>query len=317
MKINSLLAMLVLCTSLFAQNETETTNEEALFAQMIQRADSIEKSLIYQTGLIKLGDFAQLKVPEGFKYLDARQSRLVLEDLWGNPEDATILGMLFPDYGGPLKDSSYAFAITFDDMGYVKDDDAAETDYDELLKEMQSDENETNKARQEMGYGSIHMVGWASKPFYDNKQKVLHWAKELHFGESDGNTLNYDVRVLGRKGVLSLNAIADMNNLNLVKKDVPAVLQMAAFTDGNRYEDYNDNTDKIAAYTVGGLVAGKLLAKAGFFAIILKSWKLILLALVGVGAGIKKFFFGKKETPTEEMAANEADEEIGKVNQER
>ncbi len=315
MKFNALLAMLVWSSSLFAQNAPESLSEDALFAQMMQRADSINQSLIYQTGLIKLEDFATINVPEGFKYLDARQSRLVLEDLWGNPEDATVLGMLFPEYGGPLKDSSYAFAITFDDMGYVKDNDAADMDYEELLKDMLADEKEINKARQEMGYGSIHMVGWAQKPFYDNKQKVLHWAKELQFQDNETNTLNYDVRVLGRRGVLSLNAIAEMDNLDLVKKDVPNVLQMAAFTEGNRYEDYNDNTDKVAAYTVGGLVAGKLLAKAGFFTVILKFWKLILLGLVGAGAGIKKFFFGKKETPTEELAAAEEADEIGKVNE--
>ncbi|MEI9946724.1 MAG: DUF2167 domain-containing protein [Chitinophagaceae bacterium] len=57
-------------------------------------------------------------------------------------------------------------------------------------------------------------------------------------------------------------------------------MAIAEFTDGNRYADFNDNTDKVAAYTVGGLVAGKILLKIGFFA---KFWKLILLAIAGIG----------------------------------
>ncbi|MEI9946725.1 MAG: DUF2167 domain-containing protein [Chitinophagaceae bacterium] len=62
------------------------------------------------------------------------------------------------------------------------------------------------------------MVGWAQPPFYDSKNKVLHWAKELQFGGEDLNTLNYDVRFLGRKGILSLNAVATIDQLPKVKK---------------------------------------------------------------------------------------------------
>ena len=31
------------------------------------------------------------------------------------------------------------------------------------------------------------------------EKKVLHWAKEIKFGETDGTTLNYNVRILGQK----------------------------------------------------------------------------------------------------------------------
>jgi len=299
-----------------ATSETDTAKVEELVNRLM-KSDSINKTLKYETGLVKILDIATLNIPAGFKFLDAKQSRLVLEDIWGNPEDKTVLGMIFPEYGGPLSDSSYAFAITWDEMGYVKDDDAKDMDYAALLKDLQSDEKEMNAERIKMGYEPIHMVGWAQKPYYDGEKKVLHWAKELNFGESETNTLNYDVRVLGRKGVLSLNAIAAIDQLPLVAQDIPQVLAMAEFTEGNKYSDFNSSTDNIAAYTVGGLVAGKVLAKAGFFAMLLKGWKFILIGLIAVWGALKKFVFGKKETPSEELVSDGGSEdEIGKVNKE-
>ena len=59
-----------------------------------------------------------------------------------------------------------------------------------------------NIERKKLGYSTLNLVGWASKPYYDGKNKVLHWAKELKVEGDEGNTLNYDVRVLGRKFLL-------------------------------------------------------------------------------------------------------------------
>lgn len=266
-------------------------------------SDSVINAMKYQQGIITLkGDFAKLNVPSGFKFLNAEQSQYILHDIWGNPERPDVLGMIFPEDGTPYTDSSYVFVISFDDMGYVKDDDAKDTDYDELLKQMQDDEAEENKQRVAAGYSSIHMAGWAQKPYYDDKRKVLHWAKDLVFSDADGvHTLNYDVRVLGRKGVLSLNAIASMSELPMVKANIDKILNMASYTEGNAYADFDDNTDKIAAYTIGGLVAGKVLAKVGLWAVILKFWKLIAGGIVAAYWGIRKWLTGRNK-PEEALA---------------
>ena len=255
--------------------------------------DSVEKSMNYQTGSISLdGGFAKLNIPEGFKFLNAAQSNYVITELWGNPPRKDVLGMLFPADGGPFVEKSYAFIISFDPMGYVKDGDADDINYDDMMKEMQKEEVEENKTRAQQGYEPIHIVGWATKPFYDKNNKVLHWAKNLKFGNGQGNTLNYDVRILGRKGVLSMNAVATMEELELVKKDIDKVLKIPAFTEGNMYKDFDSNIDNVAAWTVGGLVAGKVLLKVGFFA---KFWKIIMIGVVAIGAGIKKLL-GKKSS---------------------
>jgi uncharacterized membrane-anchored protein len=70
---------------------------------------------------------------------------------------------------------------------------------------------------------------------------------------------------------------------------------MVSFNSGNKYSDFDSKTDNVAAWTIGGLIAGKVLAKVGFFAIILKFLKFILLGLAAIGGAIVKFFKGKKK----------------------
>jgi len=289
-----LVAAFAFASASFAKGEKDSL---ALAMEMQEKfIDSVESAMKYQTGAIALeGGFAKLNIPEGFKFLNAAQSQYVITDLWGNPPRKDVLGMLFPADGGPFAQKSYAFIISFDPMGFVKDEDADDINYDDMLKEMQKDEAEANKERAQQGYEPIHIVGWATKPFYDKNNKVLHWAKNLKFGGEEGNTLNYDVRILGRKGILSMNAVATMDELDMVKKDIDKVLKIPAFTEGNMYKDFDSKTDNVAAWTIGGLVAGKVLAKVGFFALLVKGWKFILIGLVAIGAGVKKFL-GRKNS---------------------
>ena len=291
-------ALIVFLTFLLASGVSRANKDDSTVAKMIQQIqlmDSINKAMKYQTGVVKMSNgIAQLNVPAGFKYLNAEQSKYVLTDLWGNPARTDILGMLFPESGGPFADSSYAFVISYEDLGYVKDEDADKIDYDEMLKSMQKEEIEVNVERKKNGYPPIHIVGWAQKPYYDKTNKVLHWAKELKFGDSPDRTLNYEIRILGRKGVLSMNAVASMSELGLVKRDIDKVLHIAAFTEGNKYSNYDSKIDKVAAWTIGGLVAGKILAKVGLFAFFAKFFKLILVGLAGIGGAIAKFFKRKK-----------------------
>ena len=260
--------------------------------------EQIEKSLTYETGSITLGEnLAVMQVPAGYRYLSAKQSQYVLSQLWGNPPDSSTLGMLFPENKDPFSDNAYAIEISYSEEGYINDDDAADLDYGDLLKEMQTDTRDANPARAQEGYPTVELMGWASPPFYDAKNHKLHWAKELKFQDTESNTLNYNIRILGRKGFLVLNVIGDMSVLPAVKKNIGPVLAAVDFTEGNRYSDFNPDIDQVAAYGVGGLIAGKVLAKVGFFALILKFWKVIIGVVMAAYYYIRKKFL-KNETAT-------------------
>lgn len=290
-------------TFLFAQDaETTTTEEEfelteEMIAEYQAAMDSIEQSFTYDRGKIILSkngtDYATLIVPDGYKYLDAEQTEYVLTELWGNPSSGLGMGMLFPEDMSPVsQDLTFGVEIDYADEGYIEDDEAANLDYDDLLSEMQSDAAEINQARIEQGYEPVELVGWAAPPFYDAASKKLHWAKELKFGEDEVNTLNYNIRILGRQGYINLNAIGDIDVLPVFEQDVDAILASVDFVEGQTYADFNPDVDRVAAYGIGGLIAGKVLAKAGFFALLAKFWKLILLGIAGAFMAIKRMLFG-------------------------
>ncbi len=282
---------------LSAQDSLELEEVEAL-ALYTDFMDSINAILTYETGTITLHNgLAMIEVPPGFKYLNASQSEMVLTDLWGNPpseEGYGSLGMLFLEDETPFSDESYAINITYTEDGYVDDADAKDIDFNELLEIMIEDTKESSEYRSSIGYETVELLGWAEEPFYDQTSKKLHWAKELSFGESEEHTLNYNIRVLGRRGYLELNAISGMSQLGAVQSAIEPILASVQFNEGNRYADFVPGADKMAAYGIGALIAGKMLAKAGILAKIgifaLKFWKVGLLALVGLGAGIRKYF---------------------------
>ena len=272
----------------------------AEFLDFLVEADSLNNLLNYQQGDIPIGsDLALLKIPENFKYLNPAETDKILVDAWGNPPRET-LGMILPDSVNPYGYDGWGVIITYQEEGYVDDEDAQEIDYDELLTDMQADIKKANKQRISQGYGAYELIGWAEPPHYDSNEHKLYWALDLKFDEDlDQNTLNYNVRILGRRGILVLNAVSTMDQLDDVRNSMGDVMALVEFKEGNRYADFNPGVDKVAAYGIGALIAGKVAAKAGFFKalgiFLLKGWKIIAIALVAIGAFLKKVFLGDKK----------------------
>ena len=252
----------------------------------VAEAQKFVESLDYKTGTVFLDTSGvKLNVSKSFYFLASEHAKRVIIEAWGNPPTSgeNVLGMILPSDKTPA-DETWGAIIRFVEDGYVSDEDAAKIDYTDLLKGMQESVTQASAERAKEGFESIRLVGWASPPYYDKDTHKLHWAKEVEFGGAQPHTLNYDIRALGRKGVLSINFVAGMNDLSVIKKDViPAVLAMPEFTSGFRYEEYVPGVDKIAAYGIGGLIAGKVLSKVGLLAIALvflkKGWIVIVLAL--------------------------------------
>ena len=279
----------------------------ALSAQKFQETpqnltpEQMEARLHYQTGQVKLrGGLATLELPPEFRYLDPRETDLVIR-AWGNPPNNETLGMIVPAGAGVFRPETWAVVITYDEDGFVKDDDAATVNYDDLLGKMQRALRGENDERRRQGYPEIELVGWAEPPRYDSAAHKLYWAKDLRFGTEAVHTLNYNIRVLGRRGVLVLNAVASMNHLAAVRRDMTKVIAFVDFAEGNRYADFVPATDKVAEYGIAALIAGSIAAKAGFFKLLLAGIlalkKLIVVALVAIAAFFRRLFGKKKEAP--------------------
>ena len=272
-----MLSALLAAFSVTAQEQEQITAEEFL------------ASLNFQKGTITLpGGFADLTLPEGFHYLSPEDTERVLVTAWGNPPGNETLGMLITGPEDILAEDSWAAVIAYEEDGYVPDEDADSVDYAEMLADMQASSRESNAARIEAGYDEVELVGWAATPRYDKTSNKLYWAKELRFGEIPVNTLNYNVRILGREGVLVLNLVATMPQLQEIEAAIPTVLAMTNFNPGYRYSDFDPGVDKVAAYGIGALIAGKLAAKAGLFAkfgvLLLALKKFWIFIIIGIGA---------------------------------
>jgi uncharacterized membrane-anchored protein len=268
--------------------------------------EEFESQLKYQRGTITLaGGIATLNVPEGFRFLDPAQADKILVEAWGNPPGHKTLGMLFPTDVSPLAPDGWGVVITYSEEGFVKDDDAESIDYNEMLEEMKKDDRAENEERRGQGYTPLELVGWAAPPHYDKASRKLYWARELHVLNAVENTLNYDIRVLGRKGVLSFNAVAGMSQLSLIQDRMQEVMGFAQFTAGNQYADFNPSVDKIAAYGIGALIAGKIIAKVGFFKLLLGGLlalkKFIVIGLAALAAFLRRLFRRKSSTPGDDL----------------
>ncbi|MDG2528776.1 DUF2167 domain-containing protein [Caulobacter endophyticus] len=262
-----------------------------------------------RTGQVAIAQaHATLDLGSDFYFLDAASARRVLTEGWGNPPDAAdgVLGMIFSSRYKPLDAEAWGVVVTYDDIGYVSDKDAKTTDYDKLLVDLRSGEEESNARRKEAGYQTIHLAGWAERPSYDADKHVLVWARDLEIGQGEGHSLNYDIRVLGRKGVISLNAVAAPQSLAELHGMAGRIAATAQFDQGSRYVDFKKGEDKVAEYGVAGLIAagaGVAAAKKfGLLALLIAFGKKGAVFLIAAFGGLVtwlrgKFGGGKKPKP--------------------
>jgi uncharacterized membrane-anchored protein len=262
--------------------------------------DAAGPQLHFQTGDILLPNkVATLHLGSRYRYLDPANAETMIV-AWGNPDGSGTQGAIVPADVDPFTGEGWAVILTYEEQGHIDDSDATKIDYDDLLKDMKSDEADENAQRKKAGFDAVHTVGWAEKPSYDATSKRLYWAKELDFEGSKTHTLNYDVRVLGREGVLSMNAVGSMSQLDQIRGDMRPLIQVADFNSGYRYAEFNKKTDKLAEYGLGALVAGGVAAKLGLFAklgvFLLAIKKFVIMGVIAIGAFVAKFFKKKDNT---------------------
>jgi uncharacterized membrane-anchored protein len=246
-----------------------------------------------QEGTVKVGTVAELKLAPGWLWLDGANGRRFLKDLGNRPGPETLGVAMPPDHA-----DSHVFAVySYADEGHVKDDEAP--DYDALLVDMKEATAAESEDRRKAGVEGVTLLGWAEPPHYDAAQHKLFWAERLRFDGNDGETLNYNVRVLGRTGHLVVNGVGDIDQLSLVAAHNKDLLQATEFVDGKRYQDFDPAYDKVAAYGIGGLIAGKLALKVGLFAklgvLLLKFLKPILVGVALLGALAVKIVGGRRK----------------------
>lgn len=264
----------------------------------VKKMEAIQKSLHPETGDILIpAAKSVLHLGKAYYFLPEGEARRVLVDAWGNHPDSAgkVLGIVFPQ-GKTFLDDTWGAVITYEPMGYVSDEDATSADYDALMSDMRQGEEGVNAERTKQGYPAVHLIGWAESPRYDKGAHSVVWARNIKFEGAPENSLNYDVRLLGRHGVLSLNMVSAMSKLAETRQAAAQFAKSAEFNPGARYADYQPGVDTKAEVGIAGLVAAgagvAVAKKLGLLALILAFGKkflvIFLAAFAGIGAWIKR-----------------------------
>jgi uncharacterized membrane-anchored protein len=242
-----------------------------------------------------LKNAAEIKLPNGYKFAGAADTQKMLKAS-GEPVSGEEMGMIVPAEG------NWSVFFDFSDSGYVKDDDKDKLDADKLLKAITAGNDRANKMRVKMGNAPLNIVGWEKSPFYDEATHNLEWALRA---ESEGRPiLNYNTRLLGRRGVMEVVLVCSPDKLQETLPLFRELIGGYSYKQGETYAEYKPG-DKIAKYGLTALVAGgavAVAAKTGLLATLLlffkKAWKLVIIGLVAVGALIKRLLFGRSDRQT-------------------
>ncbi len=243
---------------------------------------------------IQMEGVAQINLPEGYIFVDGKTYRELMKKR-GEPVGGGELGLLMP------ADKDWSIIFRFSDEGYVKDDDKDKLDADKLLDSIRRGTAEANKQRERAGHPPIQVVGWDVPPKYDETTHNLEWAVR---GSVEGRPiLNYDTRLLGRKGVMKVKLIVEPDQLAETMPTFRSLLAGYSFQSGQTYAEYRPG-DKVAKYGLAALVVGggavaaaKLGLLGGLMVFLKKGWKLVIVALAALAAFAKRLFSGRGARP--------------------
>jgi uncharacterized membrane-anchored protein len=235
-------------------------------------------------GLGDLGTAAHVKLPEGYVFAAADDTRTIMEANH-NPITGKELGFVAPS------GEDWFAVFEFDEVGYVKDDEKDSLDANAILDSIKAGTEEGNKERAKRGWPTMTILGWQQPPHYNELTHNLEWAIKA---ESEGEpVINHNTRLLGRGGVMEVTLVVNPNALEETLPKFKSMLQGFEFKTGHRYGEFRAG-DKTAAYGLTGLVVGgttAVLVKSGAFKWL---WKIIVAAVVGLSALVKRLFSRNK-----------------------
>jgi uncharacterized membrane-anchored protein len=232
----------------------------------------------------KVGDNAEIMVPDGYLFADGNGARKFME-LTHNPPSGEEVGLIVPK----SENEDWFVLFEFDPVGYVKDDDKSSLDAEALLHSLQKATEESNQERQKRGWKAFHLNNWYAPPFYDSETNNLTWAINGSEDNNQNPSINYSVRLLGRRGTMNVDLVLDPSDMASVEPRFKSLMKGFRFAGGNRYADFVAG-DKLAGYGLTALIAGGATAVAIKSGLLAKFWKFLLVLGAAIVGAIKRFW---------------------------
>lgn len=271
-----------------AQSQAQTSPEQRQATELGAALAVADAAAMAGPAEIRMFDQATLSIPKGTLFVPEDAAKRLHRAL-GNSGDRQIFGILVDNLAAPR----YFGVLRYSPDGYVRDDDAKDWDPAALLKALQEGTESGNAERRRRGFAEIEATGWKETPTYDAASHRLVWALGMREkGEAEPSGVNYNTRMLGREGYISLNMLSAQERLVADKAVANRLLDGLHFVEGKRYEDFDSRTDKVAALGLAGLLGVVAAKKLGFFALALafvaKGGKIAILAGVALIGGLAK-----------------------------
>ena len=233
---------------------------------------------------VGIAEVASVELPSGYTYLDSADTAVLME-LFQNPTsvDEYFVG---PD------DLRWWAVFSFDESGYVEDNE--DIDPDALLDSLREGNEYANEERRSRGWPELNLIGWEYPPFYESDSNRLAWAIRA---ESEGSpVINYNTRLLGRRGVMSVVLVASPETLAASVAEFKQVLTSFTYDQGQRYAEFVPG-DKVATYGLAALVTGgaaAAVAKSGAAKGLFKLIGVGIIAAFAAVSGFLKRVFSRK-----------------------
>jgi len=260
-----------------------------------------DHKLSLQEGKITVTDgIATIDLPEGWSYLQQQDARFVLERERKQPPDPSVVGLVVPPMSLDGSVGDWTLVVRYLPDGWVDDRHAAQIDFDVLLAQAREAAAARNAARKQTGQPELEVTGWAEAPRYDSIANTLYLPKKLRAAGSGAETVDYELRLLGRHGSLVLTGVTDLDRLAEVALGSRQILQVTEFVAGQRYADFDPASDTVAELGIDGHEIPKTLAEGGPS---IGMWISLVLALVGGTALVKVFGAKKRRELPEQRAA--------------
>jgi uncharacterized membrane-anchored protein len=232
---------------------------------------------------------ATISIPEGYYYLDAPATKRLLTTRQ-TTSDGSELGTILR-----VGESGSWFAVfSHAGTGHIDDGDQNALDPEALLTALQGDNQRVNAQRAEHGWAARDLQAWHRPPSYSVATNRLTWSTRLVSGEDA--VINYDVRLLGRDGVMSVRLVTDPDSVLLSTSQFVEVMLTYAFNDGFRYGDFVAGEPVASSGLATLIVSGHAptAVEGGYFP---GFWMGIIFAVVVSLIGAKVLFGRREEQP--------------------
>lgn len=238
-----------------------------------------------------IGSKAKIEIPKDYAFLNAAETKK-FNELTQNISSGE-------EYVFAPTSMQWFAVFRFNPVGYVKDDE--KVDADAILASVKSGTEAANKERAKRGWPTMSVQGWRFTPQYDHQAKLLEWALLATDDATKQEVVNYNTRILGRTGVMSVIVVTSPRRLDDSVADFKRVIAGYEYAPGEKYSEFKPG-DHVAEIGLAALIAGGAAAvatKKGLWAVlggfIAAAWKFLAAGAVALIAGLRRLFRPKAQ----------------------